>query len=74
MHAKCLWCNRRLTFRAMTGWTHDNGGLYVIECSGCHSQYEEAPPPDECRMCGSKDFRDPSKDFRDHHTALPRRG
>ncbi len=65
--APCLWCGERLTFTAGRGWTHAEGGTYVMRCEQCGHTGAPYPSPACCPICGSV------KGWRDDHCAQPGR-
>lgn len=62
----CRWCGEPLCFRPGRGWTHAEGGVYVVRCESCGWRGAPYPSPITCPRCGSKDVRD-------DHCALPLR-
>ena len=59
---KCHWCGRELIFKAGIGWIHkDTNSIYIMYCRKCGYGGGQATA---CPKCGSKDYVD-------HHCALP---
>jgi len=62
----CLWCRAPLRFLPGRGWTHLEGGTYVVYCPSCGWKDAPYPSPSRCPRCGSRQLRD-------DHCATPRR-
>jgi hypothetical protein len=63
MNTTWRWCGARLAW-AQRGWTHAEGGLYMMRCASCGWQGAPCPSPARFPRCGSRNLRD-------DHCALP---
>ena len=62
----CLYCGQELTFARGRGYTHAEGGIYMMVCPKCGWKGAPYPSPVTCPKCGSKEVRD-------DHCACPKR-
>jgi|GEM_PF-1895498 len=63
MELICRWCAQPLSFEASRGWTHPEGGLYMMRCDRCGWRGAPYPSPTHCPQCGGEAM--------DDHCALP---